>query len=375
MSGKINVKNIYIQKIRNVIEKDKLQFSYNNIPDGLTKILSKKDIVMLGENHYIQQHQEFVASLVSALHGCGYRLFVNELMHAYSWCVEDFVLGIIDQIPEEIMFFDYDYLKKIREYNSKLADNEKIKVKYIDVNHWKNNFIRSISFMEKYINTYGIFDKIKEKNLESNDYYNNLNRLLSELLDHEKKYCRKFTGEWFDRIKDIIEIEIISFEQRKNDYNPCEREKIMIKLCERCISDKRKTIINCGSNHTQKKYFSGPGKNYQLIGEFINEKYNSYSIGFSAIKGEIKHNFRDLKNEKFNILKNSREDDLFRLIGEKQDQDCLFIPFDNPIFQNEYIVQDCTSETNIKPKSQYDAYIFYYEISVADSMVKYHYNE
>lgn len=340
--------------LKKVIDDKGVIFSKDNFPKELIEILNTKKVVVLGEyRHYSQEHQEFLSGLVKELHQFGFHQVLQELLHAHSWLAEDYVIGEIDSLPEVIKYFDFEYLEQIRNFNKDLPENERVIVKYVDMNHWEEAFIDSIKLMESVVDTHGLFDDLKDLDPKSDKYYEELTNLKSNL----QTYRKKLTDKWYERMEEMIEVEMKSFKLRAVEYDPALREEIIIDLCKKHLSEKNLSILNFGSDHARKKRLDEPDEDYQLLGEFITENYNSYHIGFIGIKGEIKHTFRDLEIVKFNLLKEEKEGKLFRIIGEKQGNSNMFLPLDGPVFKDEF--------------KEFDAYISYPEISVVKSMEKF----
>lgn len=350
--------SININELKKIIEDHGIIFPKENIPKKLIEILNNKNVVILGEfHHYIKQHQEFLFNLSKGLHQFEFQQVFVEGIHAYSWMIEDYATGKIDLFPKNIRCFNLEFLEQIREFNKDLPEKDKIIVKDIDMTHGDNSFVESVTLMSEVIDTHGLFDDLDSK---SDKYHEQLTNLKNNL----PNYKVKFTDKWYERIEKMIEVEKKSFKIRKDELYYEEREKVMIDLCKKNLSGNKKTIMLIGHNHAQKKHFEGTGEDYQLLGEFVNENYNSYHIGLIGIKGEIKYSFKDLETKKFDVLKDGKEDDLFRIIGEIQKDNNIFLPLNNSIFENEFMVMDGLDENEVKPKIQFDAYVSFPEVSL-----------
>jgi hypothetical protein len=112
------------------------------------------------------------------------------------------------------------------------------------------------------------------------------------------------------------------------------------------------TIFYFGLNHAQKKSFMG--SNIELLGDYLSNNSpvasgKTISIVGIPLKGEIL-NAEGQGTFHFDLIKQSKPNDLFRLIGEKTDVNYSWL----------YLSDNLFTETNIQTKYIYDEY----EISV-----------
>ena len=66
------------------------------VPSDLVDTLRPYRVILLGESHYVHEHQDVVVQLLRELHLHGLRWFAEELSHASGWAVDDYVRGLRD---------------------------------------------------------------------------------------------------------------------------------------------------------------------------------------------------------------------------------------------------------------------------------------
>ena len=135
------------QTMRDVLDAEIVTFAPGEVPDALVDTLSTRRVILLGETHYVQQHQEFVLELLTRLHPRGLRWFAQEMSHAYSWIVEDYVLGRRDDYPDSARRMDEYWVEGLRRFNDGVPESDQIGVAYIDMNHAHDALLLSLSWM------------------------------------------------------------------------------------------------------------------------------------------------------------------------------------------------------------------------------------
>ncbi|NIV16116.1 MAG: hypothetical protein GWN62_34125 [Aliifodinibius sp.] len=346
------------------------------IPRQLVDIAEQKRILILGETHYIQEHQEFVSKLLQRLHAEGYRIFLIETFHAFSWMVADYVFGEIDYLPDHIRFFDNYWLEAIRNFNANLEDTEKIKFFYMDVNHWRDNFISSLLEIEKILGGQPLFDGIKSRQIDSPNYKSALLTLSNTISQNAAMYKTEWGNKWYERINEMIDVEIKSSNFRTSRDDNL-REATMFDIIQSRIPENRniKVAINCGSHHAQKNGLMGP--KIKWITPYLNEIYpdDIYSIAFIGIKGERKSSFSDPNVIEFNLIRETSNNDLIRIIGVEAGPNMATLPLESSVFNKNVRVTYVSGSTfHLSPASQFDALITYPRVSILNSMSAHDYN-
>ncbi|MCP4179850.1 MAG: hypothetical protein GY756_18980, partial [bacterium] len=137
----------------------------NKIPSELNKVIKSHKIIILGETHYVQEHQEFIIELLKELQkGKENIVFIQENPNAFNWMLEDYLNGKIDSLPTNIRFFDNYLFENIKAINS--GQTKQIGFVYMDVNHGKS-FLASLLESEKIIGNQPEFDEVKDALFDS----------------------------------------------------------------------------------------------------------------------------------------------------------------------------------------------------------------
>lgn len=336
------------------------------LPGPFLKNISDNEILILGEEHYVQEHQEFIGSIIPQLYEQGYRQLLIEDSHAFSWAAEDYVLGLIDEIPWRLRAFHGLLLEKVRQFNSTLPMDERIRVNAIDITH--SGFGESRQFLASRIKTDDLFKGLPVSSPEK--YQPVLEEVRQRLENEKERWETLLTPRWYARILEMVEVELASNQIRKwsdpknDDAN---REKWMITLIERRMAEnKGRTIINCGQTHAQKQYYRewGSAANYKHLGMYLHEKYKTYHVAFWGAKGEKKNHYNDTKYKIINRFKDCPKDDIVRILAEKAGDIIAMLPLDADIFKD----WATAGSFKTQPQNQFDAYILYPKITFLQSL-------
>lgn len=123
--------------------------------DALEAAYAGRDYLLIGETHYVAEHQAFWSARFGSLADAGYRVFAQEGQAAFSWLVEAYSLGeelaieaeqLITQ-SEEVYGFDQAWLRALRAENLERPAGERLAFAYFDINHWPDSFLKSVSIM------------------------------------------------------------------------------------------------------------------------------------------------------------------------------------------------------------------------------------
>ena len=114
------------EAVRKVIEEETEVFASQQVPGGLIEAMDRNEVLLFGETHYVQQHQEYIVSILPELSSRGYRVIFDELFHCFSWMVEDYISGARDALPEFILFFNETLIEGIKDFNQSVPDSLKI---------------------------------------------------------------------------------------------------------------------------------------------------------------------------------------------------------------------------------------------------------
>lgn len=123
--------------------------------DALERAYGGRECFLIGETHYVAEHQAFWSARFGSLADAGYRVFAHEGQAAFSWLVEAYSLGEELAIgaeelltaAEEVYGFDQAWLRALRAENLGRPEGERLAFAYFDMNHWPYSFLKSVCIM------------------------------------------------------------------------------------------------------------------------------------------------------------------------------------------------------------------------------------
>lgn len=368
-------KEVLNDEVKLAVEDNIVLFQPENGQVVLSKIFTNNEILVFGETHYVQEHQEFIVSLLPALHAHGYRIIFDELVHCFTWMVEDYINGDIESLPGFIMYFNAELVEGIKQYNQMLDESERMQLIYMDVNHWKSNFVTALVEIEKILGPQTVFSEIKNSTVDSESYVSELITLI-ELIDEQyDQYVAIWGEKWYSRIRDIVEVEMVSSNYRihRNDQD---REMMMYQNVTNILEHNPgiKALVNTGMYHAQKETYMG--NSIQKLSELLlSQNPNTYTIAFVGMEGEIKKRFDDNGNVPVNLPGYASKDNIIRQINELAGSNMSYLPLEAPVFTERNIIMSYDYGTTIKAPlgRQFDGIITYPTIHTLESMELYDY--
>lgn len=123
--------------------------------DALERAYGGREFFLIGETHYVAEHQAFWSVRFGSLADAGYRVFAQEGQAAFSWLVEAYSLGEelaigaeeLITAAEEVYGFDQAWLRALRTVNQGRPEGERLAFAYFDMNLWPYSFLKSVSIM------------------------------------------------------------------------------------------------------------------------------------------------------------------------------------------------------------------------------------
>lgn len=358
-----------------IVRADAIVFSPDSIPESLVSELGAADVLLFGETHYVQEHEEFVAALLPRLHEQGFRLLLLEGVHAYGWMTDDYVRGRRDALPDEARMLDEHLLRALRAFNDGLPEGERLRVACIDMNHWPNSFSASATVLSAGIEPPETLRKALGQVRHSEGYAPALEALARELEEREAEYEPAWGETLYSRLRELVEIELETVSIRGGQDFATERERLIIELCERRIAESPgKTVVNCGSYHMQKERFMGTRQVW--LGEHlvrhspVTRGRRVRSIAFVPIQGLRRDKFSVPDDYPFDLRKEAPPHDLVRILGEHAGDRMAYLPLDAPLFAEKRVSATYTPRTTVvvTPKRQFDAIITYPKASTLESL-------
>ncbi len=361
----VSIQNM--KEVQRLVERDLVRFTPTELPNEIIEASVDATILMIGETHYVQEHHEFVLTILEGVQSTGYRVVANELSQAMSWMAEDYVTGKLDDIPNYIRFFNNHVLEELRENNK--GKDEPIVLKFFDANQ-KGAFPFSLDEITKVLGQDPLLNIVDGILVDSEKYLKKLEELDQELTENSNVYINKWGALWFDRILEMTKVEINSIAWRKSNQGLI-REGIMRDNLDRIKDEYQKVVVNCGMYHAQKSTHMGESIN-RLAGYYKPDEV--YSIAFSAIKGERKKNFYDENTILFDTIMMAKKRNLIKIIGELAGENMGFVEMTDPQYKETFEVMYLSGVTKqVPPGKQFDAIVTYPTVSLLESMSAFNY--
>ena len=360
-----------IEPLTNVVKRDLLVFNDNTIPDTVINSLTNYKAIVFGELHTIAEERELVSNLAAKLSMAGIVIEIcAECPQAYSWVYEKVSLGELSSLPGWVNYPRMlPILDSLTRYNA--STQNKIKLRCIDRNDKVSTFYSSLKgFVEMVNDNAELVNYINNfPDYNSNDYIDSIYAFRVILNDNPAAIGLLQTDEHYLILSQMVENEIKSIGIRANwssDYQTSfsNREDLIKSNADYCLAQSEGTIIfYFGSYHAQKERFMG--SNIEWLGDYLHNSNpistnKSISIVGVPLKGEI-INSSNTGTTNFNLLYESKADDLFRITADVNSRNYSMLFLSDPIFlesniRTRYVYK--SSEVVIPTKKQYDAFIF-----------------
>ena len=263
----------------------------NSIPDEFVHTLSDYKVVLSGEMHYVQEHQEMMGSLLERLHDHGFRYYLQETSSSSGLMIDYYIKGKLSTLEADEKFSDFTMIEKLANFNQRLREEgrEEEQISYVgfDLNHMRIEYQTALAHM---INLY---------QLPSDTFtsYNNDALKIKEALDKGK--FKELDAEELDELKYITEAQIESTEILAN-WDDVDREDFIEKYVFKAIDESKegeKLLVNAGSWHAQLILHWNVTKDdsFQWLGMRLKQRYKDdpnglYSFFCNTYKGEIRSN-------------------------------------------------------------------------------------
>ncbi len=356
-------------ELERIVNRDSVPFDVQSIPDEVLDHLASNRVLLVGENHFLREHRELMAELLRELHARGFRQYLFEWTQAADWLLADYVNeGGLE--PDWIPPHDIGgvTLTAIRDFNRTLPENERIRVHAIDVHlpdyGGAESWVYIIEAMSKHLPNPGPLSKFLQDNHGNPDSHTaQLETLQTELQADRSELITSWGEYWYDTVVEMVEVEMKSIPVRairESNYDESVRlrEEAIKQLADRRIqSSPHGTVINFGSTHAQKKRLWGT--DIEWLGDFLVHK--SEITGGSVITLWVASahivSAPGSGNPDFDLT-SSPENELLRVMEQTWPDQIVFLPLDDPIFQDGRIPINSSGEIYVaSPQRYFDAFI------------------
>ena len=357
-----------------VVTRDGVAFDGDAIPAEFLARAADQRVVVLGETHHLREHWAFVATVMSDLHGNGFRQLLVERPQMNDWLIDDYVLGgglAPDWIPPP--YFDRRFAA-IRELNAVLPPEQRIHVRSIDANEDDSGGASDFGILfEMLLSRLPDAGAVQVRlppdypNVSAADQRQAIVALSAVLEAKRSLLTESWGSHHYQQVAEMVEVEEVSIdirEQRKDDDNAAarSRENLIKELVDRRVGeDPSGTVVNIGGHHAQKSHLMGTKQ--QWLGDYLAHespvvKGSVLVIGFTSARTVLEPG---AGGTPFDVLESaSPENEILRLVAETWPQQTVFLPLDDPLFVNQrvaYNSEDVIYATQLG--EQYDALIQY----------------
>jgi hypothetical protein len=362
-------------ELEQIVRRDGVPFEAGSIPDEVLDRLAAHRVVLVGETHFLGEHTEFTAELLSELHARGFRQFLFEWTQAADWALADFVKdgGLIPDWSTPNLLGDP--IVAIRDFNRTLPESERIQVHAIDIHlddyggtkSWLNYLgfreLHGSQVVQRILPNPGPLTVFLQGDHDSYESHRILlEKLQVELEDGRSELAASWGDYWYDTVVEMVEVELRAVAVRairESDYDESVRlrEEAIKWLADRRIeSTPYGTLINVGSTHAQKEGLWGTD-GIEWLGDYLVDgspvaEGSVFALWVPAahIESAPGSEFPDYD------LEASPENELLRIMNQTWPDQIVFLPLDDPLFSSGRIPINSSGDIFVgAPKRHYDA--------------------
>jgi hypothetical protein len=370
-AGFASCASVPLRQVEDLVARDALLLESPRDASGMPKALLEatggKRLVLLGEQHYVLEHREFLVALMGALAPRGFRTLAIEEQGANSWIAEDYCLGRIDALPATTSIVAWRrVLDGIRAMNEGRAEGEKIRCVTIDMNHWSDAFKASLLEMIVASGSEGLriaaSDVLNEK-IGGPGYLKAIETLASARIEG-------LAAIWEKRLAELARLELSSARLRAS-WSDEAREAIMAEQVLSLASSLpagEGLAANVGAFHAQYEAFD-PGPRVKPMAARLAlpaseggvGRAGMLSVAFMATKGVRKDAIMSAARRSFDL---SEARDLSGAIARVAGALDCYLPLAAEEWRSMRVFASWGSSYLTRPGAQYDAYYVYPEIRV-----------
>lgn len=369
MSACSQVTEVSTTDLTQAVERDGVPFSVGQVPDEVIDRLASNRVVLVGETHFLREHDELMAELLRELQARGFRQFLFEWSQAADWLLADYVedRGLEPGWAPPLSIGGL-LLAAIRDLNRTLPDEERIRVHAIDVNladyGGGDSFSWSLGRLARHLPTPGpLSDFLQGGHDIPAGWKRGLWTLRAELAARRSALVESWGEYWYDTVVEMVEVELSSTQiraLRERDYDESVRlrEDVMKRLADRRLSGCRGgTVINVGGNHAQKRRLKGTQQEW--LGDYLVHRSQAtrgsvivLAVTAAQILSVAGSGIADFD------LRASPENELFRVMNRAWPDQIVFLALDDPMFAQDGIPMNFEGIIHVgAPKRHYDVFL------------------
>ncbi len=355
-------------ELEQIVERDSVPFEAGSIPDEVLDRLASHRVVLVGETHFLSEHTEITADLLSELHARGFRQFLFEWTQAADWALADYVNdgGLLPDwtVPNQLG----DPIVAIRDFNRTLPEDERIEVHAIDI-HLEDyggtkSWLTYLDFLaQNVLPDPGPLTTFLQGDHDTYESHRaQLETFQDQLEDGRSGLTASWGTYWYDTVFETIEVELRGVSARaikESDYEEHVRlrEEAIKWLADRRIQNTPQgTLINVGSTHAQKDRLWGTD-DIEWLGDYLVHTSPATEGSVIALWVPAAHIVSEPGSDIPDFdLEASPENELLRVINQTWPDQIVFLPLDDPLLNNGRIPINSSGDIYVgSPKQYYDA--------------------
>lgn len=361
--------------IEAVVARDAVFFGPDAVPDALAGALAGRRVVLFGETHYVQQHQDLLVRLLPRLHAAGFRFILQEDMQAMAWPGEEYAMLRSEELPGGVAALDRTLLSGLRAFNAGLPEADRIHFAGFDMNHADDMFAWAAGEFQRRFGRVAQLDAVLAVAPRSSRYALELESAAARLQAEEEAVVAILGAARYAQLVDLVEVERKSIPVRRQ-FTDDAREAIIRERVVKALAaaGSSAVAINTGMNHAQKEKFMGATSEY--VGTWLARHPEAYggdaagllSIAFTGAKGTRRTEAWTPGTWTFDVVAEAAENDLVRVVAEQAAGRTTWLPLRDALFEERIDLDLGRSIQTVRPRRQFDALVVYPNVSVLESL-------
>ncbi|MBM3961561.1 MAG: ATP-binding cassette domain-containing protein [Planctomycetes bacterium] len=280
-------------------------------PTAARRAVADADVLLLGEEHHVQAHHDFVVVLLPRLHERGFRSVLCEANHAYVWLLDEYVKGARDTLAEKQWNLGRDWIEAIRALNAGLRAGgragEQISVGCCDVNHWDDSYRESLAALAERYRSQPLAELVAQLPAPSDTaYVPAVAAIVDAAAGDPARLGLDAAG--MSVVTATTRVELASARYRTSRSDAA-REDVLhqnVTAATDRLAPGGKLAVVCGMSHAQLRpaWRMPSGRAWEWLGTRLAARYAAtlgrlYSLACFAARGQHKPNFRS--RERFDV--------------------------------------------------------------------------
>ncbi len=353
-------------ELAQVVDEALIVFPVETVPDELIAEARRARIMIVGEEHYQQEHTDFLERLIEPLQANGYRAFAAELHHAEGWLAQEHLDGRTAPLSPVVRALYRSRLDRLADASRGRPEEQRLRVAFFDVNHDVEAFRTSLEALGARLGAREAFSPVLQAEPDSAAYVAALESLRDQLADPTLGWRDQWGDRWFDLVSEVVEVEEQCRRFRvTRDFTI--REATIVANLRRAIeaAGDGKVFVDTGGAHARYNAFGDTSNATERLAEDYRDRM--FVIGTYALSGTGLTNFYQRRT--FEISHDGTgPGNLFRIIGERAPEAMAFLPLQHPVFQRHVVMGRDGQQFSVSPAQFHDAILTHPRVTVLQGL-------